>query len=91
MATRRRSNRPLIERVLARATLHDGFPRYWTGVGVTSATALVREAFGSSARAPRPGYATDLPATTYNGYAGHWVLTNNAGKYELRFYQTSSF
>ena len=57
----------------------------WYEISAVSAGKIVRVAFPGKCL-PRPGYFIDLPEEEYEGYTGHWALTNRAGRYELMFH-----
>lgn len=86
----------LIERILRRTAKRKGAPEgfsgtVWYEISPVAAGKLVREAFGSTHRPPRPGHEIEFPPTTYRGHAGSWALSNRGGQYELMFYYRSTY
>ena len=83
----------LIDRILKRAEIGRAGAPWLSGsisyykISAVAAGKLAREAYGPNKKPPKPGYALDLPPSTFHGYSGHWAIYNRGGKYELMFHQ----
>lgn len=86
-----------IERAIKRGQTKRASPAWLDGgidfhvISAVAAGKIMREAYGSQRRPPRPGYSVDLPKTERTNakgwtHRGHWALSNRGGQYELMFH-----